>query len=99
MKRLPIYRSEDGEDFDTAEKCHAHEHKMFIGRLCGLIDSQISEALERQPHRLTLAADLERAGNLIAAQRRANGDVKRKRKASADENMAAIGAAMRKASK
>jgi hypothetical protein len=100
MKRAQIYKAEDGETFDTAEKCQMHERKKLVANLCSLTEDDIEAALRRDADAVSLAAYLERAGNIIAAKRRADGDMrKRKALATADEKLAACGGNLLKASK
>lgn len=78
MKRAIEYHAQDGTRFTTAEECKRHEQGRSIERLVNMTDEQVNDAIARTD--TTLADAIEFAGKLIAEKRRADGDLKRKRK-------------------
>ncbi len=76
MKRVEIFESFDGQRFESADACKAHEAEHVEGRLAGLTIDQVRAALSREDAELGDA--IERVGNRIAQARREAGDMRRK---------------------
>jgi hypothetical protein len=79
MKKTQVFEAKDGATFSTAEECKKHEEKMFLGELCELSMLNVMEAIDRT--NVDLADAFERIGNIIAAKRRENGELKRSKPA------------------
>jgi len=75
MKTVTIYVAFDGEEFETAAACEAHEANHFARQFVGLTSDQVNQALSRE--NLALADAFEKAGNIVTKLRREAGDMKR----------------------
>ena len=80
MKRAVDYEAHDGMRFATAEECKAHERNTKLRLLSERTSDEVLAAVRRAPDFLKLADAIEFAGKLIAEKRRADGDLRRKRK-------------------
>jgi hypothetical protein len=80
MKRAMEYEAHDGKRFATAEECKAHERDAKVLLLTKRTSDEILFAVCRAPDSLQLADAIEFAGKLIAEKRRADGDLRRRRK-------------------
>jgi hypothetical protein len=82
MKTETRYISFDGKEFKTEAECAAYETKHWDGLLIGMTKDQLDAAKTRTD--IARANALERIGVGIAKVRLANGDRRRKPKASKD---------------
>jgi hypothetical protein len=93
MKRTHTFTADDGTTFATARECNQHEQlEMITNSLCHLEITQVCAALERTD--ILLSDAFERAGNIIAAKRRASGDVKIRRQHRPSGQLESASAAM-----
>lgn len=76
MRRVEIFEAFDGQRFESADECKAHEAEHVEGRLVGLTIDQVRAALAREDTELGDA--IERVGSRIAQARRDAGDMRRK---------------------
>ena len=85
--------ADDGTPFETAAQCREYEEQeKLAGLLTDMSKADVLEALSRVD--VHLANAIERAGNIIAAKRRADGDLRRKKKTDAEKPVE-VGAAAR----
>lgn len=98
MKRTPGFTADDGTWFATAAECKAYEERgSLIDLLSDLQITRVEAALDRTDARLSDA--FERAGAIIAAKRRASGDLKRAAKKPEGAAFENVEKAMRDAKK
>ena len=76
MKTVTRFTADDGETFDTAEACKAHEAEAVTKKLVGLTLEQIVAAIDRKD--IPLATALEEIGARCNRARLAAGEVRRK---------------------
>jgi hypothetical protein len=84
MKRSQIFEAEDGTTFATAAECRRYEEIVSLSSVLGNLEPKDIHAGLIREH-AELADALERAGSIIAAKRRQDGELKRASKAS-DQN-------------
>ncbi len=84
MRRFEMFEAFDGQRFDSADACKAHEAKHIESRLVGLTIEQVQAALARED--IELADAFEQIGGRIERARVAAGDLRRKPK-KADTQM------------
>jgi hypothetical protein len=83
MKRSHVFEAADGTTFPTSHECKAHEESEALSLLRDLTEQGIMSALARSD--IPLADAIERAGNIIAAKRRKDGDLKRAKKMAPEQ--------------
>lgn len=71
-----LYFASDGTEFYSKLECRRHEKESFYQALVGLTAEQIQAGINRTNHEVAMA--LERAGTMVAAARRADGELRRR---------------------
>lgn len=74
---VTIYRTRDGQRFDSETEAKAYERENFAAMLVGLTPEQLAAALSREDR--DLADALERAGDAVKKVRLDDGELRRKR--------------------
>ena len=85
MKTRTIYEAFDGQTFDNADACKAHEAAHVETRLIGLSLEQVRAAITRED--VELADAFEKVGSRIAKARIDAGELRRGRKAAAEQDV------------
>ena len=85
MKTRTIYEAFDGQTFESAEACKAHEAAHVETRLIGLTLEQVRAAITRED--VELADAFEKVGSRIAKARIDAGELRRGRKATAEQEV------------
>lgn len=83
MKTRMIYEAFDGQTFDNADACKTYEATHVETRLVGLTPDQVRSAITREDP--DLADAFEKVGSRIAKARIEAGELRRGRKAAAEQ--------------